>query len=100
MLTTSIAKEKQLPVSYSSQSTSRPDIVTRELVIETEDGVISAGGRRISTIDPENLEAWVSLDSDAIYIVDTQPEISTQALVSVLDRLTEAGVSRLMVKED
>lgn len=100
MLTTSIAKEKQLPVGYSSATTSSTEVVTRELVIETEDGVISAEGQRISTQDAKELAAWVSSDADAIYIVDTQSQISTQALVTVLDRLSDAGATQLMVKED
>lgn len=100
MLTTSIAKEKQLPVNYSSQTSSTQDVVVRELVIETEDGVISAEGLRISTVDAGELAAWVGLDISATFAVDTQSHISTQALVTVLDRLTEAGATRLMVKED
>lgn len=100
MLTTSIAKEKQLPVSYSSQSNTTPDVVVRELVIETEDGIISADGRRISTEIAEDLAAWVRLDTNATYAIDTQSHISTQALVTVLDRLATAGATRLMVRED
>lgn len=100
MLTTSIAKEKQLPVSYSSQSNTTPDVVVRELVIETEDGIISTDGRRISTENAEDLAVWVGSNTDATYAVDTQSHISTQALVTVLDRLTTAGATRLMVRDD
>lgn len=100
MLTTSIAKEKQLPVGYSSATTDSPEAITRELVIETEDGVISADGQRISTLDRRELSAWVGSDTEAIYVVDTLSQISTQTLVSVLDRLSQAGATQLMVKED
>lgn len=100
MLTTSIAKEKQLPVNFSSQTETNQDVVVRELVIETEEGVISEYGQRVSTMDAKDLAAWVGSNSTATYVVDTQDHISTQALVTVLDRLREAGATRLMVKED
>lgn len=100
MLTSSMAKEKQLPVSYSSQSTSSLEQVVRELVIETDDGVISTNGRKISTSNPRELAQWIGSDYEATYVVDTQPTISTQALVTVLDRLTQAGATNLVIKED
>ncbi|MCY3885785.1 MAG: biopolymer transporter ExbD [Gammaproteobacteria bacterium] len=99
MLTTSMAKEKQLPVSYSAPSASNVEIVVRELLIETEDGVISADNQRVSTSNPNELSRWIGSDMEASYIVDTRPSISTQALVTVLDRLAEAGAKNLVIKE-
>lgn len=99
MLTTSLAKEKQLSVSFSSQAASIQELVIHELVIETEDGVISIDGQELSTANSHELATWIGQNTNATYVVDSLPDISTQALVTVLDRLSQAGAENLVIKE-
>ena len=100
MLTTSVAKEKQLPMNYSSQPPLDQQQTLRHLTIESEDGDITSDDRTIRTEDKNSLIAWIGQDPDAVYVIDTLPEISTQALITVLDRLTVAGADNLVLKED
>ncbi|MCY4143915.1 MAG: biopolymer transporter ExbD [Gammaproteobacteria bacterium] len=100
MLTTSVAKEKQLPMNYSSQSPLDQEQTLRHLTIESEEGDITSDDRTIRTEDQNSLVAWIGQDPDAVYVIDTLPEISTQALITVLDRLTVAGADNLVLKED
>lgn len=95
-----MAKEKQLPVGFSDQKPAIQELVVRELVIETEDGVIAVDGQRLSSSDASNLAMWVGTESNAVYVIDSRPDVSTQALVTVIDRLTRAGASNLVFKED
>ena len=100
MLTTSVAKEKQLPMDYSSQPSINQEQSLRHLVIETDDGTITSETTRISTSDLDALSKWIGQQPEAVYVVDTLPEISTQTLITVLDRLTVAGADNLVLKED
>ncbi len=100
MLTTSVAKEKQLPMSYSTQSPQDTEQSLRHLTIESEDGIIATEDRTISTESRSDLVAWIGQQPDAVYVVDALPGISTQALITVLDRLTIAGADNLVLKED
>lgn len=100
MLTTSVAKEKQLPMNYSSQSPLDQRQTLRHLTIESENGDITSDDRTIRTEDKNSLIAWIGQDPDAVYVIDTLPEISTQALITVLDRLTVAGADNLVLIED
>ena len=100
MLTTSVVRETQKPLDYSSQSEVNPEVVVRHITIEDEDGTISFNGSSISTADAIALSNWVNEDLNAVYVVDISPAISTQGMITVLDRLSAAGVRDLVLKED
>lgn len=87
-------------MNYSSQSPLDQEQTLRHLTIESEEGDITSDDRTIRTEDQNSLVAWIGQDPDAVYVIDTLPEISTQALITVLDRLTVAGADNLVLKED
>ncbi len=101
MLTTSVAKEKQLPMNYSAHTSGeQDDLVVREIIIEDNKGWLASEETRVDSADQVALKAWVAQEHDAVYVIDAESIVSTQTLITVLDRLTLAGAANLVLKEE
>ena len=85
--------------TFRSTVTDPSETVIRTIRLETEGGVVSFDGRLIDTSDVDALIVLVNEEDRVVYAIDTAPGISTQALVTLLDRLKMAGVEDVSIVE-
>ena len=99
MLSTSLIKAREIPVDFPTPDSEASAQQVRVVFLENEEGSISCDGVRFQSADFEALRALVAEDPLAPYAVDTAGGVSTQALVSLLDRLKLAGAENLSLVE-
>ena len=95
MLSTSLIRAREIPVDFPTPDTEASIQQVRIVRLENEEGSISYDGVRFPSSDFEALRALVAEDPLAPYAIDTASGVSTQALVSLLDRLKLAGAENL-----
>ena len=95
MLSTSLIRERQISMDFPASGAEPSDQQLRVIRLETEDGLFSFEERRYASSDAEALRRLVAEDPQAPYAIDTAPDVSTQALVTLLDRLNMAGARNL-----
>lgn len=97
LLTTAVVKDRQLSMNSQVLETAK-QVDTVHVLLETEAGVISNGSNKISSSDPQELSKWLrSLGFESSYVIDVLPEVSTQAMISLLDRMRDAGATSLTI---
>lgn len=99
MLSTSLVKAREIPVDFPNPDSDISALQLRIIRLENEDGTLSYDGLRYPSSDLEALRDLVAEDPLAPYAIDTAPGVSTQALVSLLDRLKLAGAENLSLME-
>ena len=99
MLSTSLIRAREVPVDFPTPD-SKPSAQALKIIrLESEDGLISYQGLLYASEDSEALGELIADDRQAAYAIDTAPGVSTQALVTLLDRLTLAGAQNLSFAE-
>lgn len=97
LLTTAVVKDRQLSMNSQLLETAK-QVDTVYVLLETEAGVISNGSNKISSSDTQELSKWLrSIGFESSYIIDVLPEVSTQAMISLLDRMRDAGATNLTI---
>lgn len=97
LLTTAVVKDRQLSMNSQVLETAK-QVDTVYVLLETEAGVISNGSNKISSSDTQELSKWLrSLGFESSYVIDVLPEVSTQAMISLLDRMRDAGATSLTI---
>ncbi len=95
MLSTSLIKAREIPVDFPTPDSEPSAQQVRVIRLESEDGTISFEGLQYAASDLEALRSLFATDPLAPYALDTAPGVSTQALVTLLDRLNLAGATNL-----
>ena len=95
MLSTSLIRAREVPVNFPTPDSEPSAQALKIIRLESEDGLISYQGLRYASGDSEALRELIADDRQAAYALDTAPGVSTQALVTLLDRLTLAGAQNL-----
>ena len=95
MLSTSLIRAREIPVDFPTPDSEPSAQQVRVIRLESEDGTFSVEGLQYAASDLKALRSLVAEDPQAPYAIDTAPGISTQALVTLLDRLNMAGVRNL-----
>lgn len=97
LLTTAVVKDRQLSMNSQVLDTAK-QVDTVYVLLETEAGVISNGSNKISSSDTQELSIWLrSIGFESSYVIDVLPEVSTQAMISLLDRMRDAGATNLTI---
>ena len=99
MLSTSLIRAREIPVDFPTPDAEASTEQVRIIRLEDEDGSLTYDGLRYHSSDVEALHGLVAEDPRAPYAIDTAPGVSTQALVSLLDRLKLAGAENLSLME-
>ena len=100
MLSTSLIKAREIPVDFPTPDAEASPPQVRIIRLENEEGSFSYDGLRYLSSDFEALRGLIAEDPLAPYAIDTAPGVSTQALVSLLDRLKLAGADNLSLMEE
>ena len=95
MLSTSLIRAREIPVDFPTPDAEPSAQEVRVIRLESEDGSFSFEGRSYRAAEGEALRSLIAEDPSAPYAIDTAPDISTQALVTLLDRLRMAGAENL-----
>lgn len=97
LLTTAVVKDRQLSMNSQVLETAK-QVDTVYVLLETEAGMISNGSNKISSSDTQELSKWLrSIGFESSYVIDVLPEVSTQAMISLLDRMRDAGATNLTI---
>ena len=99
MLSTSLIRAREIPVDFPTPDAEASVQQVRIIRLDTEEGSFSYEGRSYPAADFDGLRALVAEDPLAPFAIDTAPGVSTQALVSLLDRLKLAGADNLSLME-
>ena len=99
MLSTSLIRAREVPVDFPTPDAEPSTQALKVIRLESEDGLISYQGLFYASNDSEALRELIADDRQAAYALDTAPGVSTQALVTLLDRLTLAGAQNLSLAE-
>ena len=100
MLSTSLIRAREIPVDFPTPNAEPSAREVRTIRLESEDGAYSFEGRRYGAAEGEALRGLIADDPSAPYAIDTAPDVSTQALVTLLDRLKMAGAENLSLMEE
>ncbi|MXZ29212.1 MAG: biopolymer transporter ExbD [Gammaproteobacteria bacterium] len=95
MLSTSLIRAREIPVDFPTPDAEPSAQEVRIIRLESEDGSFTFEGLQYPGSDPEALQSLVATDPAAPYALDTAPGVSSQALVTLLDRLNMAGARNL-----
>lgn len=95
MLSTSLIRAREIPVDFPTPDAEPSAQQVRIIRLESEDGSFTFEGLQYPGSDPEALQELVATDPAAPYALDTAPGVSSQALVTLLDRLNMAGARNL-----
>lgn len=95
MLSTSLIRAREIPVDFPTPDSEPSAQQVRTIRLESDAGSFSFEGLQYGSSDIEALRELVAEDPLAPYAIDTAPGVSTQALVTLLDRLKLAGAENL-----
>ncbi len=100
LLTTTVVRDKQITIE-SSQPVDSDMQAPVNITLETEDGVISDGEVTVDSANRDELVQWVRTKGrNRTYSVDVSSEVSTQALIDLLDQLNKVGVTATVALND
>ncbi|GAA6131114.1 ExbD/TolR family protein [Halopseudomonas sabulinigri] len=94
MLSSDFMHWRQISLSSANETESKPDTVML-IRIENDTGELSHDGKRYALQDLPALRALVAEDPAAVYAVEAVAGVRTQTLVTVLDRLHQAGADKV-----
>jgi biopolymer transport protein ExbD len=94
MLSSDFMHWRQISLSSANETQSKPDTVML-IRIESDAGELSHDGKRYALQDLPALRALVAEDPEAVYAVEAVAGVRTQTLVTVLDRLHQAGADKV-----
>ncbi len=95
MLSTSLIRAREIPVDFPTPDSEPSAQQVRTIRLESDSGSFSFEGLQYGSSDVEALREVIAEDLLAPYAIDTAPGVSTQALVTLLDRLKLAGAENL-----
>ena len=95
MLSTSLIRAREIPVDFPTPDSEPSAQQLRIIRLESDDGSFSFEGVRYGSSDIEALRDLIAQEPPAPYAIDTAPGVTTQALVTLLDRLKLAGAENL-----
>ena len=100
MLSTNLIRAREIPVDFPTPDATPSASEVRIIRLESEDGALLIEGRRYGASEDAALQALVAENPSAPFAIDTAPEVSTQALVDLLDRLKIAGAENLSLMRE
>lgn len=99
MLSTSLIRAREIKMDFPTPDAEPSTEQMRIVRLESEDGSFSFEGLRYAASDIEALKRLIAEDRQAAYAIDTAPGVSTQALVTLLDRMKGFGAEHLSLVE-
>ena len=100
ILTKTVVADKQLSLDTSKAQPSQHQ-ETVVVWLENDDGLIIIDGLFVESADRDELALWIEQKGeDSNYVIDMQEDVSTQALITLLDRMKQANASNVTIELD
>ncbi len=94
MLSSSFIKLKQINLPAAAQATESPDEVL-VVTLHTGGNSFTAAGQRYGISDQTSLTQLVAQNPHAIFALDVEKQVSTQAMLTLLDNFKQAGATNV-----
>ena len=100
ILTKTVVAEKQLSLD-TSKAMPLQHQETVDIWLENDAGLIIIDGLFVESSDPDELAIWVEQKGQTSnYVIDIQENVSTQGLISLLDRMKQANATNVTIELD
>ena len=100
ILTKTVVAEKQLSLDTSKAIPSQQQ-ETVDIWLENDAGLIIIDGLFVESSAPDELALWVEQKGQTSnYVIDIQEDVSTQGLISLLDRMKQAKATNVTIELD
>ncbi|MCY3541172.1 MAG: biopolymer transporter ExbD [Gammaproteobacteria bacterium] len=100
ILTKTVVADKQLSLDTSrAQPSQQQELVT--VWLENDEGLLIIDGLFVESADPDELSWWIQNKGiNTNYVVDIHEDVSTQGLITLLDRMKQADASNVTIELD
>lgn len=100
ILTKTVVADKQLSLDTSkAQPSQQQEVVT--VWLENDEGLLIIDGLFVESADPDELSWWIQNKGiHTNYVIDIQEDVSTQGLITLLDRMKQADASNVTIELD
>ena len=100
ILTKTVVADKQLSLDTAKTNPSQPQ-ETVAVWLENDDGLIIIDGLFIESSNPDELALWIEQKGqDSNFVIDIQDDVSTQGLITLLDRMKQASATNVTIELD
>lgn len=100
ILTKTVVADKQLSLDTSKAQPSQQQ-ETVSVWLENDNGLLIIDGLFIESANPDELALWIQQKGvNSNYIIDIQQDVSTQGLITLLDRMKQANASNVTIELD
>ena len=100
ILTKTVVADKQLSLDTAKSQPSQQQ-ETVAVWLQNDDGLLIIDGLFIESADPDELALWIQQKGqNSNYIIDMQEDVSTQGLITLLDRMKQANASNVTIELD
>lgn len=90
MLSSTFIQWRQIDVSAPTEAGSETK-TQRILTLKSDEGLFMFDGAQYHSQNRAALSALVSQDPEAVYIIQVEPGLQTQSMITLLDALKQAG---------
>lgn len=100
ILTKTVVADKQLSLnSLNSQSSQQQQTV--DIWLENDVGLLIIDGLFVESSNPDELALWINQKgSNSNFVIDMQKDVTTQGLITLLDRMKQANATNVTVELD
>jgi len=100
ILTKTVVADKQLSLDTAKAQPSQQQ-ETVNVWLENDDGLLVIDGLFVESADQDELDWWIqNKGPNTNYVIDIQEDVSTQGLITLLDRMKQAKASNVTIELD
>lgn len=99
LLSSSFIQKRQVAMELPSVSTVASDLAVIELHLLSNDGRLTINGREFPPYDISSISQASIRDSDPVISIQSDQEVKLQTLITLLDRLSSAGLEKIALVE-
>lgn len=100
ILTKTVVADKQLSLN-TSKAMSSAQQETVDIWLENDEGLLVIDGLFVESSNPDELALWVEQKGqNSNYVIDIQADVSTQGLITLLDRMKQANATNVTIELD
>lgn len=100
MLSSSFTQWRQVQLSSAVETDLIPEQKDiRRVYLSGEVGMLEVDGKPLNSADAVRLFAWIAEKREAVYVISVADDVTTQAFVTVVDRLKSAGAEQVSLAD-
>jgi len=100
ILTKTVVADKQLSLDTAKAQPSQQQEKVN-VWLENDEGLLVIDGLFVESADQDELDWWIqNKGTNTSYVIDIQEDVSTQGLITLLDRMKQAKASNVTIELD